>query len=473
MSKKVILEFLLLLSLFLPGQAATYYVSSSSGSDSNPGTRKAPLRTLGALGAGRKTGSTILLKAGDIFFETFSGCTDCTISSYGKGRKPIICGFRIQKDAGSWVETEKGIWRLDMSRDEDFYGFPHGSVREKKYYGNIGSLWTPEDNRITGNLVSRKDLLQKEGDFFVTEKWRKTELTDEDLRYLYLKSAARPRAYCLASGNNGVYKMTRCTVSGIAIIGFGAHGIRDCWECEISNCDIDIIGGSILLGNSDHYARYGNGIEFWIGDNPNNRNTVRNCQISRCFDTAMTVQGPSTREVHSIGNRFVGNRVAFCRQGFEHWASTEGYPAIFEDCCFNGNILFCCGDNRFEGTPKKDNDVALLAYKAPAEYFEIKGNLIYGKNYRFNEGCTPGVGGGEVYIVSGSHLLYVVGRNETVINAFGAPDINTYRARCGDDSRITLVVPGSPEDMRARTKVSRALKFKDPTPPADELRRYE
>ena len=317
MSKIVILGLLLLLAVLYPGQAATYYVSSSSGSDSNPGTRKAPLRTLGALGAERKTGSTILLKAGDIFFEPFSGCTDCTISSYGKGRKPIICGFRIQKDAGSWVETEKGIWRLDMSRDEDFYGFPHGTVGKKQYFGNIGCLWTPEDNRITGN------------------------------------------------------------------------------------------------------------------------------------------------------------RVAYCRQGFEHWATTDGDPAIFEDCCFNDNILFCCGDNQFEGTPKKDNDVALLAYKAPAEYFEIKGNLIYGKNYRFNEGCTPGVGGGEVYILSGSHLLYIAGRNETVIHALGAQDIDTYRALCGDDSRITLVEPGSPEDMRARTKVSRALKFKDSTPPADELRRYE
>ena len=148
---------------------------------------------------------------------------------------------------------------------------------------------------------------------------------------------------------SGVSGMTRCTISGIAIIGFGAHGIRDCWECRISNCDIDIIGGSIILGNSDHYARYGNGIEFWIGDKPNNHNTVRNCQISRCFDTAMTIQGPSTREVHSIGNHFIGNRVAYCRQGFEHWATTDGDPAIFEDCCFNDNILFCCGDNQFEG----------------------------------------------------------------------------------------------------------------------------
>ena len=27
----------------------------------------------------------------------------------------------------------------------------------------------------------------------------------------------------------------------------------------------------------------------------------------------------------------------------------EGDLAIFEDCCFNDNILFCCGDNQFEG----------------------------------------------------------------------------------------------------------------------------
>ena len=113
-------------------QEKVFYISSTSGSDSNPGSKEAPLRTLGALGAERKTGSTLLLKAGDIFFETLSGCTDCTISSYGEGRKPVVCGFRIQKSADSWVDEGKGIWRLDMSRDEDFYGFRHGTIEKKQ-----------------------------------------------------------------------------------------------------------------------------------------------------------------------------------------------------------------------------------------------------------------------------------------------------------------------------------------------------
>ena len=466
----------ILLTVFASGcclaQEKIFYISSTSGSDSNPGTEEAPLRTLRALEEEHKTASTILLKSGDIFFETLSGCTDCTISSYGEGRKPIVCGFRIQKNADSWVAEGNGIWRLDMSRNEDFYGFKHGTIEKRQYYGNIGSLWSPDENRIRGNLVFKKELLKKDGDFFVTDKWKRVEITDEDLRYLYMKSAARPKAYCLASGNNGVYNMTRCRISSIAVIGFGANGIAFCRECEIRDCDIDIIGGSILIGKNDHPARYGNGIEIWIGNNPCNGNTVRNCQISRCYDTATTIQGPATSEVHSVGNHFIQNRIAYCRQGFEHWATTDGDPAIFEDCCFNDNVLFCCGDNKFEGTPQRDNDVALLAYKAPAKYFEIKGNLIYGKHYRFNEGCTPGLGGGEVYISSGSNLLYVTGRFKTVIRALGAPYIDFYRAWCGDDSKITIVQCGSPEDLAAMSKVSRALKFKYPTPSADELLRY-
>ncbi|MBQ6087887.1 MAG: hypothetical protein IJK96_07530 [Bacteroidales bacterium] len=447
-----------------------FYISSTTGSDSNPGTKKAPLRTFGALSAGQKTGAMILFKAGDIFFESISGCTDCTVSSYGEGRKPIICGFRVQKDPGSWTDEGDGIWRLDMAREEDFYGYTHETVEKVHYSGNIGCLWSPEDNRITGNLVFSKDLLEKEGDFFVSGQWKPEETTAGDFRYLYMKSATRPRAYCLASGNDGVYDMTRCNISSIAVVGFGAHGMRDCRECIISDCDIDIIGGSLLIGFSHDYAvRYGNGVEFWIGDDPFNGTTVRNCQISRCYDTATTIQGPTTLELHSKGNHFINNRIAYCQQAFEHWATTDGHPAIYEDCCFNDNVIFCCGDNRFEGTPHRDNDVALLLCgNSPEEYLEIKGNLIYGRNYRY--GCTSGVGGGEVYVVAGSKLVF---GTATAITALGPRDIDSYRNIYGDDSDITIVQPDSPEDLAARARVSDAVNLDYPVPSAEELSRYD
>jgi hypothetical protein len=52
----------------------TLYVSSSSGSDSNPGTLAAPLQTLAAVSArgSRIPGDRILLKAGDTWTESFS-----------------------------------------------------------------------------------------------------------------------------------------------------------------------------------------------------------------------------------------------------------------------------------------------------------------------------------------------------------------------------------------------------------------
>ena len=450
-------------------QKKVFYISSTTGSDSNPGTKKAPLRTIGSLDAGRRTGATILLKAGDIFFETIHDFSDCTVSSYGEGHKPIVCGFRVQKDSGSWVDEGNGIWKLDLSRDDDFYGFDYNTIEDKHYSGNIGSLWSPEDNRITGNLVFNKDLLENEGDFFVAGKWRSEELTADDFRYLYMKSASRPREYCFASGIDGVYHMTRCNISSIAVIGFGAHGMRDCRECVISDCDIDIIGGALLIDFSyDIAVRYGNGIEFWIGDNPFNGNTVRNCQISRCYDTATTIQGPSTQDLHSTGNHFVNNRIAYCEQGFEHWATTDGSPTIYEDCCFNDNVLFCCGDNKFEGTPKRDTGVALLlSGNSPEERIEIKGNLIYGNNYRY--GCTSGISGGEVYVLSGSYLLY---GTDNVITAQDSAGIDSYREWSGDDSKITIVRPGSPEDMAAKSKVSRAVNIEYPVPSAFELSQY-
>ena len=62
MMKKLVLLLMLSIASMLPIQAATYYVSSSSGSDTNAGTSSsAPRKTLAGL-TGKKTGNTILLK---------------------------------------------------------------------------------------------------------------------------------------------------------------------------------------------------------------------------------------------------------------------------------------------------------------------------------------------------------------------------------------------------------------------------
>lgn len=424
-----------------------WYISSSCGSDSNPGTKERPLKTISGLTEAQRTSSTILLRRGDIFFENVKGFRNCTLSDYGEGHKPVICGFMVQNSKNSWQKDSTGIWRIDLNEASNFHGFRTG-------HGNIGCLFSPGRNRITGNLVKRKDLLKKEGDFFVP--------ASENFRYLYIKAEAKPQKYCFSAGIHGIERMENCLIENIAVVGFGYHGMCHLRGCTVRNCDIDIIGGSVLTGYR-YWVRFGNGVEFWIGKSPCNDNTVEHCQISRCYDTATTIQGQSYLDAHSANNHFRNNRIAYCRQGYEHWTETDGHAAIFDNCDFSDNVLYCCGNNRFEGTAHNDNDAALLAYHEPAKEMTIRRNLIYCDNYRFNQGCTPGISGGEVYIRKGSYLLYVLKDPDKIIKAVSEEDIRRYRAITGDDSAITIVEEGSPEDRMAESKVREAVRLVYPT----------
>jgi hypothetical protein len=79
---------------------ATYYVSSSSGSDANPGTQTAPWRTLAKIDSSRslfRPGDSILLKRGDTWVEEFdipsqagASGTPITYGAYGSGALPTV-----------------------------------------------------------------------------------------------------------------------------------------------------------------------------------------------------------------------------------------------------------------------------------------------------------------------------------------------------------------------------------------------
>lgn len=78
----------------------TYYVSSSTGSDANPGTQAAPWRTVAKVYASRslfKPGDSILLKRGDTWYEQFNitnqagvSGTPITYGAYGSGNPPTV-----------------------------------------------------------------------------------------------------------------------------------------------------------------------------------------------------------------------------------------------------------------------------------------------------------------------------------------------------------------------------------------------
>ncbi len=101
----------------LPSEPAnTFYISSSTGSDTNNGTSPStPWKTIAKVNTQTFTpGASILFKSGDIWTgETITvnssgnSTSPITYSSYGIGEKPVISGFT---DVASWTNIGNNIW---------------------------------------------------------------------------------------------------------------------------------------------------------------------------------------------------------------------------------------------------------------------------------------------------------------------------------------------------------------------------
>lgn len=119
--KKILLILTLIFNSTL-AEAATYYISQSTGSDANPGTIGSPLKTADAIdGANFLTcGDTVLVKAGDVwegleavnFGRIDSTCTQegqwIKFNRYGSGANPIISGNSAY--GGSWTNSSGAVY---------------------------------------------------------------------------------------------------------------------------------------------------------------------------------------------------------------------------------------------------------------------------------------------------------------------------------------------------------------------------
>jgi len=101
---------------------ADYYISKSTGNNSNNGTINSPWETLSKLStAGLQPGDKIYLKRGDIWKETLTvpvsgnSSNKITFDAYGTGVNPIITGKDIianSSNSASWTDIGTNIWKL-------------------------------------------------------------------------------------------------------------------------------------------------------------------------------------------------------------------------------------------------------------------------------------------------------------------------------------------------------------------------
>lgn len=416
------------------------YVSSSSGSDDNAGTIDAPLKSFAKM---PRKNVKIYLKSGDVFYGGMHGISDCVVDSYSSGPKAIISGFKRLKNPNAWEMVSENIWRLDLSKDENFEGNIDGDAHTPKCLNNVGAIYDAKNDTLHGHLVQNKSDLKADWDFFTTSVSKREEVDDETFKYIYVRLPHNPSEGAdlhFSTYSIGMSGLRNCLVKNIAIKGFGRHGVSGIFESKFYNLEVDVIGGSIQVGYPSKWVRLGNGFEFWISDsNPQNFNLVENCTISRTYDCATTIQGIGKNLKNAEGIRFINNKIYHCRQAFEHFLKTEHGEVSYINCEFSGNFCYEMGENEFS-TPEL-RDVNLLSYDRFFHAIKIHNNTFYGSGIYCGRTWSTDMKNNTFYVFKGQALsICHYDKNFSTITANNVDDIEAYRERFKDfTSKINLV----------------------------------
>ena len=342
------------------GNGNCYYVSFSTGNDSNDGrSPESAWKTIGKVSEANFTdGSVVLFKRGDVWrIDDYSRSgragyfflrSNVIYSAYGEGKKPMICGspYDAAKD-GSWTETDiKNVWRYS----ETYNGMSNDSQND---VGNMifnggeayGYKLIPGKEGFGGTLAE------------MTRNYQFWYNTQDDHVYLYF-DGGNPGTY-FSSIELGV-RLNLVRISGMQHVVFdnfclmygGAHGIAVALssDVKITNCEIGWTGGGVYDYSAASTARYGNGIEL-------NRDCA-NVDISgnyiyQIYDTGITHQFDSRNDPNNTTTcyhkniTYADNVIENCFYGIEYFImlsqnkpETERY---MQNISITGNSILYAG----------------------------------------------------------------------------------------------------------------------------------
>ena len=109
-----------------PSTSKVYYVSSSTGSDSNNGTSEsAPFKTIARVNQALRNSSeavTVCFKRGDTWRgETLNAKSNLTVTAYGEGDKPVLMASpengSDEANASKWINVGGNIWKYEGSQN--------------------------------------------------------------------------------------------------------------------------------------------------------------------------------------------------------------------------------------------------------------------------------------------------------------------------------------------------------------------
>ena len=421
---------------FATDEKKVFYVSSSAGNDSNDGSEERPFQHLSCKKI-PASGATIKLKSGDVFYENIK-LNGNDLTSYGSGPKPVLSGWKIGKTEkigweegklvkGRWV-PKKGthVWRLDMEQ-ENFGGRNKSS---QQYENNIGMIVDVTNNVMHGHKceylykedckdpnihAQRNTYLKNNFDFAQTSK-SKEKPQPSDYRYLYMYLDHDPSKYKFKFSTYGHGIVVKnANVKGLRVEGFGCHGMTCGSNASISDCEIDYVGGAQQIGHAA-WARFGNGVEFYISKTLKNGKVFNN-YISHTFDCGTTIQGSKHPGAYAEDIVFEKNIISNCRQAFEYFLNNSDKEKNYDcvGCAFRNNVCIDSGDNGFVSPEMRDTHI--LSYqKKYSSSIVIEGNVFIGGKGLYTAANPELIsfGKNEYYYVD-SPMLWTSGKKENVV----------------------------------------------------------
>ena len=367
-----------------------YYVSSSTGNDSNSGTSPdAPFKTLSkAIGKVSSWGSsktTICLKRGDTWRgESIEAKKNVTITAYGEGPKPVLMGSRENgggaANASKWTNMGNNIWRYEGSNTWNDVGniiFNDG----ESYATKIVQLYVKQESWSTYQITDYTNApaqkypfksytdLRNDLDFFHD---RNFDGGSGATGYLYLCSTTNPalrfESIEFAEDVEGLIHITvdGVTVDNICFKYTGGHAVgasaysllkQQIKDLTVQNCEFYWIGGSIhqridndTVKNSknttEYDTRYGNAIEIWGGCDGY---IARNNYIYQVFDAGITIQVTISSDKNYTMNQknieFSDNVIEYCNYSIEYFLTKipDGNNSTMENFVIKDNYMWNAG----------------------------------------------------------------------------------------------------------------------------------
>ena len=398
-----------------PATSKVYYVSSSTGSDSNNGTSEsAPFKTIARVNQALRNSSeavTVCFKRGDTWRgETLNAKSNLTVTAYGEGDKPVLMASpengSDEANASKWINVGGNIWKYEGSQN-------WADVGNIVFNGGESYATKIVQNEVGGTLydyVNGNGQNIKFGSY--TDLKNDLNFYHVDDGYLYIYSVENPAVRFDSiefatdiklidvdkeHGNVNIVIDNICfKYTGAHAVGAAGDNVSPVTKFTVQNCEFYWIGGSIQyrFGNGTSYdRRYGNAIEIYGACDGF---TAINNYIYQVYDAGITIQYGWRGENNS--NKydqkdidFTNNVIENCNYSIEYFLTQipTANESKISDFTIRGNLMWNAGLGFCETRGYWDRSFSAhikCQFSAPcnrAENFVIENNKMVGIRDQF------------------------------------------------------------------------------------------